>query len=423
MMPMRVGKTIAWHVVAGLSVCTALAGCLQTPEAPKSDWVDMFDAKSLAGWTQVNGAAPYEIVEGAIRGTNVLDSPNSFLATENQYSDFVLEFESRSVGEANSGVQFRTDLAPGTWSGVVGYQLDIDPSARRWTGGIYHEGVHVWRHAMARNVDCQASYRHGEWNSYRVEAVGSVIATWVNGVACAHMVGDHHDTGLIALQVHSIGQEADYLGSYTEWRKLRVLNDPKAEELWLDRRNPLVEGWLETEISEIELEAGWRAVDFSDASAVLDGSDHGVEFVIDLQVGEGAEAHFAYASQSAGGACLAAYKILDDSTVGQSRPDVDLTGSLAGKLAANNLSEPGRPKRFYPDNRWNRIRLIITADTVEHWLNSVKVVEYARCAPALTRPDLKPDPAHPDRIRLDLVRQSGQITTRNAKFRALKPAP
>ncbi len=55
---------------------------------------------------------PYEVVEGAIRGTNVLDTPNSFLATNEAYSDFVLEFESRSIGDANSGVQFRTKPLP-----------------------------------------------------------------------------------------------------------------------------------------------------------------------------------------------------------------------------------------------------------------------------------------------------------------------
>ena len=423
MTPMALRKTIARHVMAGLGFGALVSGCTHSIEAPRANWVDLFDEESLAGWTQVNGEAPYEIVEGAIRGTNVLDSPNSFLATDNQYSDFVLEFDSRSVGDANSGVQFRTDLAPGTWSGVVGYQLDIDPSARRWTGGIYHEGVHVWRHSMARNGDCRATYRHGEWNTYRIEAVGSVIATWVNDVACAHMVGDHHSTGVIALQVHSIGLEADYLGSYTEWRNLRVLDDPKARDLWLQRRNPLVEGWLETEISDIEVESGWVPIDVSDEPAILDAPDHGLEIVIDVQVGESADAQLAYAVQGGGGLCGAAYKIFDDSAVEPSWPETDLMGSLAGKLAANNLSEPGRPKRFYPENRWNRIRLIITSDTVEHWLNSVKVVEYARCAPDLTIPVLATDLAQHDQVRLDLVTQSGQVTKRNAKFRALRAAP
>ncbi|MBO6696594.1 MAG: DUF1080 domain-containing protein, partial [Henriciella sp.] len=174
-------SSIVQGTIGALICVVMLAGCghVTTPTEEQTGWVELFDGQSLEGWNQVNGEAPYESVDGVIRGTNIFDTPNSFLATDEEYSDFMLEFESRSIGDANSGVQFRTELAPGTWSGVVGYQLDIDPSERRWTGGIYHEGVHIWRHSMARNPDCQAAYQHGEWNAYRIEAIGSVIATWV----------------------------------------------------------------------------------------------------------------------------------------------------------------------------------------------------------------------------------------------------
>lgn len=410
------------RVMLGLLASFALlVGCTHsiTDNVPETRWVELMDGETLDGWTQVNGKAPYEIIDGAIRGTNVLDTPNSFLATNGTYSDFVLEFESRSIGDANSGVQFRTELAPGTWSGLIGYQLDIDPTERRWTGGIYHEGVHVWRHSMARNVDCQAAYQHGEWNRYRIEAAGAVIATWVNDIPCAHMVGDHHDTGVIALQVHSIGQEAAYLGSYTEWRSIRILEEPTPNELWLERRNDLVEGWLENDVSEIEAEHGWRSLQFINGTATFEAPGGNFEIVMDMQVGASAEGALNYELVRKNRTCSGAYKILDDSSLAESRSESDLMGSVPGKHSAQNLSEPGRPKRYYPDDRWNRVRLIVKADTIEHWLNSVKVVEYDQCASDVATPMTTEETPHSMRPRFEVVTENGPITTRNAKVRLI----
>ena len=399
-------------MIGALLCGAALTGCQHAPAASEEDsrWIELFDGQSLTGWNQVNGEAPYEVLDGVIRGTNVLDSPNSFLATNQAYSDFVLEFESRSIGDANSGVQFRTERAPGTWSGVVGYQLDIDPTARRWTGGIYHEGVHVWRHSMARNADCQAAYQHGDWNSYRIEATGSVIATWVNDVPCAHIVGDHHAAGFIALQVHAIGQEEQYLGSFTEWRRLRILNEPETRDLWLTRRAASIEGWLENEISENEIEKGWSRLDFSNESAAFVTGSDGFEIVLDMRLDDEAEGLLEYTFEEAEATCTGRYQILNDVALGETRAGAALMGSYPDKHEAENLSEPGRPKRVYSSERWNRVRIVVTNDHIQHWLNSVKVVEYPRCETA--------DPRSGEtQVSLKLIPQNGRIESRSAKIR------
>lgn len=399
-------------MTGALFAMLALTGCTHSsrPTAEDSRWLELFDGDSLTGWTQVNGDAPYTVVEGAIRGTNVFDSPNSFLATDERFSDFVLEFESRSIGGANSGVQFRTDFAPGTWSGVVGYQLDIDPTDRKWTGGVYHEGVHRWRHAMARNPACQAAYQHGAWNAYRIEAVGSIIATWVNNIPCAHMVGDHHEEGVLALQVHAIGQEAELLGSFTEWRNLKLLNGPGPDDLWLDQRADLVEGWLENQVSKIETENGWSHLDFErDATSFETGSGE-FEIVIDIKLDDAAEGILDYRIDQAGTSCAGQYALLNDVTLGEDRPASSLMGSFPGEYEAENLSEPGRPKRIYSDERWNRVRVLVTENEIEHWLNGVKVLTYPKC-------DQPEGPNAPNQATLKLVTKSGVIETRSTKIR------
>ena len=421
MMTGKLARKPVFRGAIGVLVCfVMLAGCQHLPRSADEDprWIELFDGESLDGWRQVNGEAPYAVFEGAIRGTNVFDSPNSFLATNDVFSDFVLEFESRSIGDANSGVQFRTESAPGTWSGVVGYQLDIDPTERRWTGGIYHEGVHVWRHSMARNAACQAAYEHGAWNSYRIEAVGTVIATWVNGIPCAHMAGAHHATGFVALQVHAIGQADQYLGSYTEWRRLRILNDPLPRDLWRAERSERVEGWLDDQISEIELERGWQAFEFSDGAASLDVGPDGFEIVFDVQVDDVAEGRLDYGFTHAGATCAGRYAILNDVSLAETRPASSLMGSFPAKFEATNLSEPGRPKRIYADERWNRMRIVVTTDRVEHWLNSVKVVDYPSCEPAGREGQLPEMPTRPDQVVLNLVTGNGRIDARNAKYKA-----
>ena len=411
-------------LLAAMVPALAIAACVTPKPTPDrgAQWVSLVDETSLKGWSQVNGSAPYEIANGVIRGTNVLDTPNSFLATEETYSDFVLEFESRSEGAANSGVQFRTDLAPGTWSGVVGYQLDIDPSKRRWTGGIYHEGVHVWRHTMARNPDCQAAYEHGAWNSYRIEAVGNVIATWVNGVSCAHMVGDHHKSGMIALQVHSIGQETSYLGSFTEWRGIRILPDPWPRDLWLERRNSEVEGWLIDVLSPAEADAGWHQIDPTDKGLSFAVPEHGFEFVIDLQLRDGTEGSLDYALSYDTSVCSANYQIFDDAALASGRPGDHSMGSLKGKREAQNLSEPGRPKRYNSDEKWNRVKVRFDGERVQHWLNGVKVVAYDYCDPNLSQVLARSDrSSHPSQIQLRI--HQGDVRSRKAKIRSIETRP
>jgi hypothetical protein len=71
-------------------------------------WEKLFDGKTLNGWIQRNGKAKYEVVDGTIVGTTVLNTPNSFLCTEKMYTDFILEVEFLADPGINSGIQIRS---------------------------------------------------------------------------------------------------------------------------------------------------------------------------------------------------------------------------------------------------------------------------------------------------------------------------
>jgi len=173
--------------------------------AQKEKWNALFDGKTLKGWNQKNGKARYSVENGQIVGATVANTPNSFLCTDAEYGDFILELELKVDEKMNSGIQFRSLSLPGYQDGRVhGYQMEVDPSPRAWSGGIYDEGRRDWLYIPNINPAGKKAFRNGEWNKYRIEAIGNTLRTWINGIPVAHLIDDLTARGFIALQVHSI---------------------------------------------------------------------------------------------------------------------------------------------------------------------------------------------------------------------------
>jgi len=154
---------------AGVLLVAGMAGA-----AGDTAGTALFDGKTLTGWKRLGGAADYQIKDGAIVGATRPNVPNSFLVTEKTFGDFILELDVRQdVGPANSGVQFRSLSTADFQDGRVhGYQADIDPSPRQWSGHIYEEAQRGWFYTGEMNPPSKALYKFGEWNHYRIEAIG-----------------------------------------------------------------------------------------------------------------------------------------------------------------------------------------------------------------------------------------------------------
>ncbi|HMO14693.1 MAG TPA: DUF1080 domain-containing protein [Pirellulaceae bacterium] len=196
--------------------------------AQESTWVDLFDGKSLDGWTQRGGAAVYEVNNGEIIGSTVPNTPNSFLCTEQHFSDFELELEFFVHPELNSGIQIRSNSLPDYQAGRVhGYQVEIDPSDRAWTAGIYDESRRGWLYDLSANTEARYAFKQGAWNHLRIKALGPRIQTWLNGVAAADLIDDMTAEGFIGLQVHGVGGRSDKLT--VKWRNLRLREITKGD--------------------------------------------------------------------------------------------------------------------------------------------------------------------------------------------------
>ena len=118
-------------------------------------------------------------------------------------------------------MQIRSNSFPDYRNGRVhGYQVEIDPSDRAWSGGIYDEGRRGWVNNLEDNPKARAAFKQGQWNTFHIEAIGDSIKTWINGAPAADLVDSMTQTGFIALQVHGVGGRTEPL--QVRWRNIRL---------------------------------------------------------------------------------------------------------------------------------------------------------------------------------------------------------
>jgi hypothetical protein len=103
---------------------------------------------------------------------------------------------------------------------VHGYQVEIDPSKRAWTGGIYDEGRRGWLFDLKNNEAARHAFKPEAWNTFRIECKGDLIKTWLNGVPAAELHDAVTPSGFIALQVHGVGKKTEPLK--VRFRKIRI---------------------------------------------------------------------------------------------------------------------------------------------------------------------------------------------------------
>jgi hypothetical protein len=195
---------------------TVVAGPSASQSA-KGDWKPLFDG-TLKGWKKVGGGATYQVEGDSIVG-RVGPGSNTFLRTEKEYANFVLTLDMKLDVPSNSGIQFRSHQRDGDGR-VFGYQAEIDPSPRAWSGGIYDEGRRGWLDDLKDHPKAQAAFRVAGWNNYKIQAQGPWLRTWVNGVPCANLIDTADAQGFIALQVHSAKK------GQIRWRNIRIRELP-----------------------------------------------------------------------------------------------------------------------------------------------------------------------------------------------------
>ena len=389
----------------------------------QENWEVLFNGKDLSNFEQLNGDASYAIENKELVGTSKLNTPNSFMATKKKYGDFILEFDVLVENGLNSGVQFRSLSTPEYKNGRVhGYQCEIETSSRKWAGGVYDEGRNGWLYPLSRNPKGQQAFIRGEWNHYRIEAIGHDIRTWVNGVQCANLVDDTTSNGFIAFQVHSI-HDASLEGKTVRWKNIKIkTTDLERSRNEVDTEVPQI-SYLTNQLTSDEMRKGWRllwdgkttkgwrgakldgfpekgweigngeltvlssggAESRNGGDIVTEDSFSDFELSVDFKITEGANSGIKYfvdaeLNKGEGSAIGLEFQVLDD----KKHPDAAhgkngnrTIGSLYDLIRAEN-SDSSRGKNFKGVGAWNNARIVVKGGHVEHWLNQVKVVEFDR---------------------------------------------
>jgi len=218
-------KRFEFHFLAAITLSVLFVGTSFAGE-----WKSLFDGKTLKGWTQKNGTAKYEVVQGTIHGTTNEGSPNSFLCTNKEYGDFELEFEVKVHNKLNSGVQIRSQTKKPKngekFGRVNGPQCEIEASLANGaeSGYIYGEATgRGWLTPKDKLIP-HKYFKDGQWNKYRIVAKGNHIQSWINGHQIADLTDEAiyktHPKGFIGLQVHGVAKGS---GPYdVSWRNLRL---------------------------------------------------------------------------------------------------------------------------------------------------------------------------------------------------------
>lgn len=402
-----------------LLVCGAMLISSFAIGQQKGQWQTLFNGKNLEGWKQVNGTAIYEAKNGVITGTSVTGSPNSFLATEKDYGDFILELELKLDAPMNYGIQFRSESKPDYNNGRVhGYQMEVDPSDRAWSGGIYDEARRGWLYPLELNPAAKPAFKKDGWNKYRIECRGAEIRTWVNGVPTAHLVDNMTLKGFIALQVHAI-YKADDKGKQIHWRNIRIIENP-APSQYSPYDNIYVVNELPNNISAQEKKNGfqllwdgktsngWRRVnqdkfpdkgwsiengeltihqsngdEMGSGGDIVTTKEYGAfELEFDFKLTEGANSGVKYFVKedydTKGKSAIGLeYQVLDD----ERHPDAKLgrDGNRTLSSLYDLMTRKDNKQAIKKIGEWNHGRIVVyTNNHVEHWLNGFKMLEYER---------------------------------------------
>lgn len=439
-----------------------------TVQAQNGNWKNLFNGKDLSGWKAIAGKATFEVKDGVIEGTAVHGTGNTFLVSEEMYTDFILEVDLKiNHISSNSGIMARGQFDPAARNGdglVFGYQIEADPTPRAWSGGVYDEARRGWFYTLDLNPTAKSAFKMGEWNTYRIEAIGNTIKTWVNGQEVAYFVDDMDAKGFIGLQVHSIQKKEDE-GRKTYFRNVRIQTENLKPIPF--KGDVFVVSTLKNQLTDLEKKNGWKLLfdgktsngwvgaykntfpekgwNINDGILTIQKSDgsesnsfgdivttemySAFDLAFDFKITEGANSGVKYfvtlSEGNKGSAIGLEYQILDDAKHPDAKQGIDGNRTLASLY---DLIKANKQPRFVrKPGEWNQGRVVVYPDNrVEHYINGVKVVEYVRGSKeyrdlvAISKYKIWPNFGEAKEGRILLQDHGDEVSYKNIKIKPLK---
>jgi 3-keto-disaccharide hydrolase len=160
-------KPLQW-VALGSTILSCLFPTVSAPaaESGPGKWQSLFNGQDLKGWVPVHDVT-FEVKDGNLR----LVKGMGWLRSDQQYKDFILEFEWRALDEQyDSGFFLRAGLPGNPWP-TAGWQLNLRYSQ---VGAL----VKGFRTVVAAETPKAPV---NKWVKFRVEAKGNRVKLIVDG--------------------------------------------------------------------------------------------------------------------------------------------------------------------------------------------------------------------------------------------------
>lgn len=179
----------------------------------KSDWISLFDGKSLDGWKANENPQTFSLQNGEL----VVKGDRSHLfyvgpVQNANFKNFELKAEVMTKPGANSGVYFHTVMQPTGWP-EKGYEIQVNNTHKdpKKTAGVY---------GIKDNFEAPA--KDGEWFTLYIKVEGKRILTKVNDKVISDYTEEENpqrpknfagrliSSGTFAIQGHDPQSEVHY---------------------------------------------------------------------------------------------------------------------------------------------------------------------------------------------------------------------
>lgn len=202
-----------------------LSGWHGMPHFDPRDLAKMDEAgrkAKLAEW-QADAEQHWKVENGEL----VNDGHGTYLTTNDEFTDYELLIDYKTVPKADSGIYLKYTPQVQIWDFTEKDKFPL--GADKGSGGLWNNSPG----AKGKDPLVKADKAFGEWNSFRIVQVGSVTSVWLNGqlVVDHAMMENYFDRekplfskGAIQLQTH---------GGEIRWRNIfiRPIGDQEANEM------------------------------------------------------------------------------------------------------------------------------------------------------------------------------------------------
>ena len=163
-------------------------------------FVPLFNGVDLTNFKQDDAKEFWRVENGVLIGENNAALKGHNLWTEQEYGDFVVEFDVRWKGTTERGVDTGIEMR----KPKIQLQLGVSGSLRvDMSGSFYTGGKPAYPEAGQAKEAKTLMHPEGEWNTFRIQAKGSKFTCWINGKQASEYTDEKFSgAGPVGIQIH-----------------------------------------------------------------------------------------------------------------------------------------------------------------------------------------------------------------------------